>query len=422
MSRIILAFAGAVALGLGACDSPSGSLTIVTDPDEVRLYVGESAPLVTQVLTPGGNLAPSAVTYWSQDLRVARVGGDGTVWAVAPGSTVVMAGYQTMRDSVVVTVQRDTRAQVHRLDIIPTQVSGATGGSAIVIPYVATDGYARTHCAPPGFTLRMNAALASVYNSSSGDVCSITVYPATKGSGYLVASVDEVSDSVLVTVENGAYSAAFTEAALATAQAGVSRPVRVRIVTAGGDPVPARAVQFSVSLGRLAQSSAVTDSTGHATVTWTPPTQLFGSINASLLAQTSFPTGATAVVSGQVRVVAGPPTALEWFSLSGYYYSYQRIVSGSLTMFRQPAEIYAIGHDVYGNQTTALPQVTYRVLTSGMKLIREVYLASCGTDVPPQYIYSCSAGFGFNGTEAGRIRIYATIPGLPSDSVDLIYQ
>ncbi|HET7228488.1 MAG TPA: Ig-like domain-containing protein [Longimicrobium sp.] len=423
MSRIFFAFAGAAVLGL-ACDHfPSDPETMLTDPDEVRLYVGETAPLVSQVLTRTGRVEAPSVNYWSQDLRVARVTPEGTVVAVAPGATTVMAGYRTIVDSVRVTVLRDTRSEIHVLDLIPPEVAGATSGGTLTIPFIATDGYALTRCTPPGFTLRINAAIATAWNSSTGSICSLTVAPAAEGTGYLVATVDGVRDSVRVTVQNGAYQAAFTEDALGSARVGVAKPLRMRILTAQGVPVTGRAVQFSVSMGRLSPTSTVTDSAGLATVTWTPPPALGGTNTAALYAQTSFPTGMSATVSGYVRVLAGEPTAMEWY-LSPYSWSYTRITTGSVTTTRgSTPTVYVIGRDVYGNHTAVLPQMTYTVLTDTLSLAQQRSDAWCGGNVPPSGdYYACYAGVTLQSAVRGRVRLFATIPGLATDSLDVVFQ
>jgi len=433
MSRSIFVLAGAAVLGLAACgDSPSAgdSTTLLTDPAELQLYVGDVAPLVSQVITRSGRVEAPGVHYWSQDQRVARVGPDGYVTAVAPGSTVVMSGFQTLLDSVLVTVRRDTRGDLHQLDIIPVVVSGATGGGPVTVPYLAVDGFGRSNCTPPSLSLRFNAAIAAVTNSSWGEACTLTVYPAAEGQGWLVATADGVGDSVRVVVLNGDYHAAFTEASLAVAVVGVPRPISARLLTARGEPVAGRSVRFSASPGLLNQSTGVTDSTGTATVVWTPPTSLaaYGSTG-QLSFQTSFPTGVTANVGGTVRIQGSAPTAVEWYRADAYYsgygyYGFSQILSGSVTI--DPGyspTIFAIGRDVYGNHTALLPQMTYTVLTDTMKYGVARTESTCGANVPssPSY-YACYAGFGFSAGKPGTIRIFATVDGLPRDSVNLVFR
>jgi hypothetical protein len=428
-----IALAGAAVLGLASCGSePSGpnEVSLLVEPGQMQLYVGQNAPLVSQVVTSKGQVEMPAITYWSNDLTVARVSDAGTVAAVAPGTTLVMARFQTLVDSVRVTVLRDTRADLHLLDIIPSQVAGATEASDIIIPFAAIDGYGLTRCTPATFSLRIDPVIATASNSSSGDVCTITLSPEAEGQGWLVASADGMRDSVLVVVQNGAYRAEFTPEALAAAVAGVTRPLTMRILNAHGVPVAGRAVRFSVYPGTLNQSTSVTDSTGAASVVWTPPTTIYsygGSARISF--ETSFPTGVTASRTSQVRLVGSSPTTLDWFqkntSYCCYYdYGYSQILTGLLTVsgYDSPM-VYAIGRDVYGNHTAVLPQLAYKVLTDTMAVTVNQTESTCGGNVPAnlQY-YACYAGFSFHATRRGKMRVYARVDGLPTDSVDITFQ
>ena len=431
MTRIHFALAGAVLLALGAaaCDrGPSAPepTQLVTDPDQMQLYVGESGTVVSELMRSDHTAQKQAVEYWVRDLGVARVTLGGSVAAVAPGTTLVMARWHSLVDSVRLTVLPDNRRELHTLDILPAEVVGATGAGNVTIPYVAVDGYGRTVCTPNSFTLVINPVIAVASNASQGTVCTLSILPQAEGETWLVASADGLRDSVRVRVLNGGYQAAFTDDAVATATVGVPRTLTVRIVTARGEPVSGRTVQFSASPGFLAQTTDVTDAAGLAHVSWTPQTSLGGSgSSARIEFRTSFPTGAGATGSAYVRVVAGAPTAIDWFYTDYYSYYAYAISSGTLTITNNlnSPPVFATGRDTYGNRTAVLPQVTWTLLTDSSAVTQSVPSSiSCGSSTPGVYYYACVSGMQFQVTKPGVLRMYARVGTLPVDSVDVVFR
>lgn len=430
MTRIHLALAGTLLLALGAAACDRGPSTpqptqLITDPDQMQLYVGESGTVVSELMRDDHTVQKRPVEYWVRDLTVARVTPEGQVAAVAPGTTLVMARWHSLVDSVRVTVRPDNRRELHTLDILPGEVIGATGAGNVTIPYVAVDGYGHTVCTPNGFTLVINSVIALASNASQGTVCVLSILPQAEGETWLVALADGLRDSVRVKVLNGGYQASFTDDALGTATVGVPRTLTVRIVNARGEPVPGRAVQFTASPGFLAQTTDVTDANGLAHVGWTPQTSLAASgSTARVEFRTSFPTGAGASGGAYVRVVAGAPTAMDWFYTDSYGYYTYAISSGTLGVISSSLTtppVFATGRDTYGNRTAVLPQVTWRLLTDSSAVSQAApSTISCSGNTPGAYYYSCVSGMQFQLAKPGVVRMYARVGALPADSVDIL--
>ncbi|HET7228581.1 MAG TPA: Ig-like domain-containing protein [Longimicrobium sp.] len=417
-----------LALALAACDrnpAANADTTLLLEPDHLQLYVGESAPALGQLLRNGHDIPSEGIVYWSGNTSVATVSPTGLVTARLPGDTWVRARYGELLDSLVVTVLSDSRAELQVLDLIPGEVQAATQSGPITIRYVALDGYGRTRCTPYGFTTRMDPFIlrASVVASETG--CWFVVTPGAEGETWLVAAVQGLSDSVRVKVANGAYQVQFTDSTVISAQAGVPAPVSVRMLDPRGRPAAGQSVWFTASPGRLAQTTATTDSTGTATVLWTPPGVLAAGGGSGVISfRALFPTGAVAGDGRTVPLVGGAPARVEWFAGNdGRMPVGARSLVAALHNF---LSVSAAGRDASGNQTQEAPGLTFVVLSGAAPGKTENRGNTCEQNLPDpngmaRYL-ACYASYRFLADSAGAVRVYAAFPGGPRDSLDVTFR
>lgn len=427
MSRLAYALIWGMLLALSACrDGLVGSdeETLVADPDQMELYLGESAQIVSQVL---GRKVPvrDAMVYWSRNTSVAIVSGTGVVSGVVPGSTTVMVRYKTQTDSVQVVVRRDARGALKVLDIVPAEVTAATESRAVEIPYVALDGYERTNCIPTGLSLRFNPFILSASIRSSATDCALEVDAGAAGETYLVASVAGLSDSVLVKVVDGAFQAMFTSGTGVSATAGAATPLTVVMLDPRGAPVAGQTVWFTARPGLLDRTTVTTDSAGTATVTWTPPRVLAASGGtAQVTFRTLFPTGEVRAENRSVPLYGGTPQRVEWYAgdptplrVGG------RTLTAALNSYRI---VSAVGRDAYGNQTLAVPTLSYAVLLGPGPQTHDARGVQCVSNLDDplglERYTACYASYGFQSAATTDIRVYASFPGGPADSLDVSFR
>jgi len=348
---------------------------------------------------------------------------DRVVTARLPGDTWIRARYGTQVDSVAVSVLADSRAELRVLDIVPGEVTAATQTGTVSIAYVALDGYGNTRCTPTGFSLRADPFIVSTSVRSYPTACTLVVTPGAEGETYVVATVKGLSDSVLVKVRNGAYSAQFTDSTVISAIAGAATPVSVRMVDPRGRPVPGQTVWFTAAPGLLDRTVAVTDSGGTATVTWTPAAVLAASGGSGRLTfRTLFPTGGVAADSRTVPLLGGAPVRIAWFAAGGY-------PAGSTTLaaaLNNYFTVSAAGRDRYGNQSTVAPVLTYAVLSGTPPSKPDDRGNTCAQNLEDPLglarYTACYASYRFLADAPGTIRVYAAYAQGPRDSVDVTFR
>ena len=74
------------------------------NPEKLELKVGEKGTLQAQILDEKGAPLPGAVTWMSENEKLARVDGQGHVEAMAPGTAKLMAHAQDLKATVDVTI------------------------------------------------------------------------------------------------------------------------------------------------------------------------------------------------------------------------------------------------------------------------------------------------------------------------------
>jgi hypothetical protein len=419
---------GALAvLVLAACDrhaTLSENTELVLEPDHLDLYMDEVASARAELLRNGRSIPGEGIVYWSDNTTVATVTPGGLVSAALPGSTWVRARYGPLVDSTIVTVRSDTRDELKVLDFVTDEVQAATLTRAVQIRYVALDGFGRTRCAPYGFTLRMDVfiARASVLSTQTG--CLLEVTPGAEGETWVVASVQGLSDSVLVKVRDGAFQAQFTDSTVIWAVAGVPIPMGVRMLDPRLQPTPGQTVWFTASSGLFNPTLATTDASGIATVWWTPQAVLGARGGTGIISfRTLFPTGTVAQDSRTVPLQGGDPVRVEWFAGPDGRIP---VGAGSLTAaLRNFVTLSAAGRDLYGNQTPATPVITYRVRSGAPLSAADNRGATCGENLPdPNGVaryQACFASYRFRSDLGGTLRVYASFAGGPRDSLDVTF-
>jgi adhesin/invasin len=420
---------GALLVAVASCDSnpaANANTTLVLEPDHLQLYVNESVQVVAQLMKDGHLTPGEGIVYWSDNTQVATVaGGDRVVTARLPGDTWIRARYGTVVDSIAVSVLPDTRGELQVLDIVPGEVTTATQTGAVSITYVALDGYGNTRCTPTGFSLRGDPFIVTTSVRTYSTACALVVTPGAEGETYVVATVKGLSDSVLVKVRNGAYSAQFTDSTVISAVAGAATPVTVRMIDPRGRPVPGQTVWFTAAPGLLDRTTAVTDADGRATVTWTPASVLAASGGSGQLTfRTLFPTGGVAAESRTVPLLGGAPVRISWFSgAAGRYPAGSGTLSAALNNY---FTVSAAGRDRYGNQTTEAPVLTFVVLSGSAPSKPDDRGNTCAQNLEDPLglarYTACYASYRFLADAPGTIRVYAAYAQGPRDSVDVTFR
>lgn len=427
LRNAVLAWGALLALGLAGCDSnpaaPQWSLDV--QPHQMQLYVGENAPVLAQLLHGSQRATPDEIVFWSQNTAVAAVNSGGVVTAVLPGSTRVMVRFGDTTDSVTVTVLSDTRGQLQTLDIVPGEVSTATESGTLAVPYVALDGYGRPQCTPAGLSLRFDPFIVRTGIRATGTRCDLMVTANAEGETWLVASVQGLTDSVKVRVQNGAFHAFYIDATPLEVTAGNATQISVRVLDPAGKPAAGQTVWFFASPGLLDRASALTDTTGTATATWTPPRVLAASGGTGqIVYRTLFPTGSVGQESRSVPIRGGAAAGIAWFS--GYDGRSPLATHAVTAPLRSYVTFSAAGRDGWGNQTSTAPTLTYAVLSGTEPGKHEDRGATCAQNLEdPQGLQgyaACYASYRFLADAQAVVRVYASYAGGVRDSLDVTFQ
>ena len=344
-----------------ACDEAPVTLpqpeSVSVATQDLKLTVGDLAPLAAQVLDQKGNVLPGlTLTFSSDNPAVATVDRDGTVRAVSPGTANVTAAYGNARATARVSVARDERGFVQTLDVLADSVVTDVRAGSVAVSLRAFNGYGQPVC--PAVTVRSSDAAVATGTSPGG--CRVTINSNFSGVATLVVSADGARDSVRVRVSgNGATAFVASRPATSDLFAGNTVSYAVRVLDEQGKPLANRTVHFSASAGLLSGTVVTTDATGTATVQWTLPTDLRTSANSqpALSFATQLPSGLVISRSESVFVSPAPVTDITLYRIAG---STLVPITGTTVQGRLYEYVYigASAKDPYGNNAPMSFSVT----------------------------------------------------------------
>jgi hypothetical protein len=103
---------------------PGAAATIAVEPRALKLLTGQSIQVSGHVFSKAGDVRPDPVAWTSAAPAVARVGSDGSITAVSPGSAIITATAGGVRESIQVEV---LAGNVGAVTLTPSQPQARTG-------------------------------------------------------------------------------------------------------------------------------------------------------------------------------------------------------------------------------------------------------------------------------------------------------
>ncbi|WP_439643263.1 beta strand repeat-containing protein, partial [Gemmatimonas sp.] len=215
---------------------------VIVSPSQSALTVGQTLRLTVQVTDDNGTLLTGRpVTFLSSNGAVARVAGDGTVTASAPGSTVISAFSEGRSGTATVTVSASPVASVR---VSPATVTLQTG---------ATSRFTADALDASGAVLAQRAITwlsgAPSFFSVNADG---TVTGVSPGAGVLFASAEGRIGSAAVVVQGAAVSTVSFVASTPQLFVGDTRDFTLVVRDAGGAEITGRLVQWASSAPMVA--------------------------------------------------------------------------------------------------------------------------------------------------------------------------
>ncbi len=288
--------------------------TLVISPRSLQLYPEYSQGIYGKAMGSAGQEVFPTVTWTVVDPTVVQLyqsaGSANTVVSRAQGATQIIAQAPGTADTIPVSVVRDARSLIAGISILQDAVTyDATSAAPLLVDFRAVDGYGYEECQGTYLGFRFNRSIISSATRISS-ACQIQITPTGQpGSGWLYASVNNVSDSILVTIAKIAYTAAFTGWPDST-RAGDTVSYGVTVLDEASQPAAGVAVNFDVSGGALSSGAATTNGAGVATVNWYLPTRTSanalippGGTSHAISFRMVFPSGATSTVTTRTETV-----------------------------------------------------------------------------------------------------------------------
>jgi hypothetical protein len=353
--RMLFAAAALLLPAAAACDETPVNLPEATSVSvaatEMKMTVGDAAPLAAQVLDQQGRaMSGGSVAYSSDNPTVASVDPGGVVRAVSPGSANVTAAYGSVKATAKVTVDRDERGLVKTLDVLADSVSFDVRAGTQTLVVQGYNGFGQPVCP----SLSVHSSDPSVVTAAPAGGCRISVAPQFRGTATLVVQADRGADSVRVRVtSDGALAFLSSRPAASAMFAGNTVTYGVKVMDSAGKPLAGRAVKFDVSAGSLSALTGTTDSAGVVTVKWTLPTDLrtLGS-NQVFSFRTVLPNGLVSGGNDLTYVNAGPAVTLTMFQYTSA--GLTPLAANSTLSFPlyDFAHVGAAAADAYGNPST----------------------------------------------------------------------
>ena len=259
---------------VSACESPvelPQPTSIQATPDSVEMLIGETAQVAAQILDQDSAVMEQISATWSSKAPgVVRVSPAGVLTAAAEGNAQIVATYGQLTDTVFATVGR-AAALVSSLDILEDTLAIDVAAGAVPVTYEALTGLGTLLCFTP-LSLRFDANVINAVQSGAGD-CQINVTGITAGSSWLYATVNEVTDSVLVEVTQTSYDWFWNNDSNQVPHdslfvAGSSVEYSFLVEDEDGNPAEGITFNFDPTKGTMSSETVVTGSDGIATTTW----------------------------------------------------------------------------------------------------------------------------------------------------------
>jgi hypothetical protein len=345
-----------LAIGMAACDESPVTLpdlpeatSFASTMAEMRLVVGGTATLPSQVLDQNGQVITGAQPVFSSDNpTVATVDASGVVRGVSPGTATITTTYGQVTATTRVTVARNESAFIRTLDVVADSVVTDVNGPAVEILVRAFTGGGESTC--PNLTITAtDRSVASV--TQAFNPCRLIVRGNFPGRTTVTVSAEGVTDSFQVIVSSASARANFVNAPT-QGTAGSTLPYTVRVTDEAGNPIAGRVVNFDVTAGRLSATSVVTDANGNATVQYTLPTNLSVSGNNQQISfSTTLPNGAVVTRATSVFVNPGAATNVMLFLVDPFAGTATQITGPLTARINTTVNIGAAGEDQFGNRT-----------------------------------------------------------------------
>ncbi len=391
---------GLLLVSLVSCNEVAVTLpapdSVLVYPAQLTMFPGDVATVSAQLLDQNKRLLdPFAfpVSWTSDNRAVATVApvvgtGNANVTATAPGTAKLTVSAGTKSATIDVTVSGEGRIIIRSLTITPKSVTTDVQAQVAkwpVVEFRALDGNGTERCNNVAPLFRSNTSVATGTNLGT---CRIRVNPAGAGTTYLVASVNNARDSVLVDVTNIAYSAVFSLVPNDTLlKAGDTVAYEVTITDQASKAAAGVAVNFSVTGGSPSAKSVATNASGKATVQWYLPQSPIaaGGTAHNIGFRAELPNGAlTGLVSPPAyprNVVPGPATRVVFLGnfrpAGGPLDTLGATANVSLGLF---PTLFAQSFDRFGNvrQTNTLfsatdPSVIRASGVSGTSLLAQLF-------------------------------------------------
>ncbi|HEY9515157.1 MAG TPA: Ig-like domain-containing protein, partial [Gemmatimonadaceae bacterium] len=191
---LLLALAAVACIDTAApmLDLPASVASITVQPTQVTTSVGKQLPLSALALDPGGRALTGQDIIWSsKDTAIAIVSAVGEVTARGVGSTVITASNGTKTGAATLTVLAPT---VRTVALTPASATLVTGDT---VQFAADprDDAAHTISGRDVRWAIANPAIAKI--TPGGALVGIAA-----GATFVIATVDEVSDSARITVSS----------------------------------------------------------------------------------------------------------------------------------------------------------------------------------------------------------------------------
>jgi uncharacterized protein YjdB len=292
-----------------SCDDPlaPGVGRVEIDAASLQIRAGETQLLVARVLDERGATIPGRRVHWTtQNASVATVSTAGLISAVSVGSTFVAASSGGRSATVAVTV---THRPVTQVRVTPATASVIEGSSVTL----TAEGLHAGGGIVPGRPITWSSgspAIATV--TSSGAVAGVSA-----GTATIMASIDGIVGSALVSVQRAPVATVAITPSTATILVGQSQKLTATTTSATGVVLTGRSVTWSSSAPAIASVSStglVTAlSPGAATITAASEgksaTARITATQIPVSAVTVSPSAATISLGASAQLVALPVSA-----------------------------------------------------------------------------------------------------------------
>jgi hypothetical protein len=374
----MMRFAGAAALALfaAACDQTPVDLPVETElllgTETVTLHVGGSTAVAAEVVDQSGVALRNALVKWaSSNGAVATVDQMGTVAAVAEGEAEIIASYGSLTASIPVTVLREDRDFVQKVEFIGTSGTYNWNLGSIELGIRLFDGRGVMKACDFAHEVSISASSSDesvAWVEAIPDIfgCRLEVDLDAPGTATITLKVNGAEATYDLTVTEDWLGARFLPDNPTTARAGDTISVGVIVYDDQGNPVEGRTVNFSRPFGTLLEPAVKTGADGIARTRWVIPTDLrfHGTASRWIGYDLDLGNGNTGSNSYNVTISAGNPASLSFFRWDTKVARYLPVSGSSLTLETGAAatRLLVAAYDKHGNLVSSTGGVATRTI------------------------------------------------------------